>query len=73
MIENPEIGPTLQGNAGGEHQKSVELEHAYTRDISQKILGLNSTIYQYVKYIADRRLERISLPKRYNEANRSRG
>ncbi|HYC34752.1 MAG TPA: ribonucleotide-diphosphate reductase subunit beta, partial [Candidatus Paceibacterota bacterium] len=34
------------------------------------ILGLNAeAVEQYVQYIADRRLERINLPKQYNVAN----
>jgi ribonucleoside-diphosphate reductase beta chain len=34
------------------------------------ILGLNAdAVEQYVKYVADRRLERINLPKQYNVEN----
>ena len=52
-------------------QRAVELEHAYARDCLPKgILGLNAeAIHQYIKYIADRRLERINLPKLYNASN----
>jgi len=72
VIENPEIWTeefkaTLVENI----RRSVDLEHAYARDCLPKgILGLNSdAIYQYVRYIADRRLERINLPRQYNAAN----
>ena len=71
-MENPEIWTedfkaTLVDNI----KHAVELEHAYARDCLPKgILGLNAdAIHQYVKYIADRRLERINLPKLYNVAN----
>jgi ribonucleoside-diphosphate reductase beta chain len=72
VLENPEIWTEAFKATLVENIKhSVELEHAYARDCLPKgILGLNSdAIYQYVKYIADRRLERINLPKLYNEAN----
>jgi ribonucleoside-diphosphate reductase beta chain len=51
--------------------KAVELEYAYARDCLPKgILGLNSdAIHQYIRYIADRRLERINLPKAYGASN----
>ncbi len=72
VLENPEIWTeefkaTLVANI----KRAVELEHAYARDCLPKgILGLNSdAIHQYVKYVADRRLERINLPKLYNVAN----
>jgi ribonucleoside-diphosphate reductase beta chain len=52
-------------------RRAVELEHAYARDCLPKgILGLNAdAIHQYVQHIADRRLERINLPKQYHVAN----
>src|SRR5690606_27724523 len=52
-------------------KKAVELEHEYAKDSLPKgILGLNHTnVKQYVEYIADRRLERINLPKVYNSTN----
>ena len=52
-------------------KKAVDLEHAYARGCLPKgILGLNSdAIFQYVKHIAARRLERTNLPKQYNVAN----
>lgn len=52
-------------------KKAVDLEKAYVDDcLPEGILGLNSTkIKQYVEYIADRRLERINLPKQYGSSN----
>ncbi len=70
--ENPEIWTdefkaTLVDNI----KKAVKLEHDYARDcLPTGILGLNSdAICQYVQYIADRRLERINLPRVYESAN----
>jgi ribonucleoside-diphosphate reductase beta chain len=72
VMENPEVWTepfkaTLVENI----KRAVELEHAYAKDcLPRGILGLNAdAIYQYVQYIADRRLERINLPKLYNAAN----
>ncbi|NPA34869.1 MAG: ribonucleotide-diphosphate reductase subunit beta [Chlorobi bacterium] len=52
-------------------KKAVELEIAYAEDcLPRGILGLNvSLIKQYVEYIADRRLQRIRLPKQYGSSN----
>lgn len=52
-------------------KKAVELEIAYAKDCLPKgVLGLNATIVgEYVKYIADRRLESIRLQKIYNSKN----
>ncbi len=51
--------------------RGVELEYAYAKDcLPTGILGLNAdSIHEYIKYIADRRLERIRLSKVYNVAN----
>ena len=72
VMENPSIWTedfkaTLVANI----RRSVELESAYASDcLPRGILGLNAdAINQYVRYIADRRLERINLPKLYNVAN----
>jgi len=48
--------------------KGVELEVRYAYDaLPRGIVGLTpQSIEEYVKYIADRRLERINLPKQYN-------
>ena len=52
-------------------KKAVELEYAYAKDSLPKgIAGLNADIiHDYIQYIADRRLERIRLPKVYNKKN----
>lgn len=51
--------------------KAVELEIEYAKDCLPKgIMGLNSEIIgQYIKYIADRRLERLNLPQLYGDKN----
>ena len=70
--ENPDIWTgefkqTITENV----RKSVDLEFAYARDCLPKgILGLNAdAVHQYIQYIADRRLERINLPKLYDASN----
>lgn len=52
-------------------KKAVELEYLYTKDcLPRGIMGLNAeAIHDYIKYIADRRLERIGLPKVYDTKN----
>ena len=52
-------------------KRGVELEYAYAKDcLPRGILGLNAeTIGEYLEYIADRRLERINLPKVYGTEN----
>jgi ribonucleoside-diphosphate reductase beta chain len=72
VMENPEIWTEdFKSKLVANIKRAVELEHAYARDCLPKgILGLNAdAIHQYVKHIADRRLERINLPKLYNVAN----
>lgn len=51
--------------------RGVELEKAYVDDcLPIGILGLNpEQVKTYVEYIADRRLERIGLPKQWNSKN----
>lgn len=70
--ENPEIWTeefkkTITENI----KKAVDLEFAYTKDcLPRGILGLNAdAIHEYLKYIADRRLERIGLTKVYGSEN----
>ncbi len=70
--ENPEIWThefktTITENI----KRGVELENDYARDcLPHGILGLNAdTIEEYLKHIADRRLERINLKKVYNAKN----
>ncbi len=52
-------------------KKSVVLEKRYAHDACpQGLLGINAQQFSnYVEYIADRRLERIGLPKVYNAEN----
>jgi ribonucleoside-diphosphate reductase beta chain len=51
--------------------QGVKLEIAYAHDcLPGGILGLNAALFtDYVQYIADRRLERIGLPKQYGSSN----
>jgi ribonucleoside-diphosphate reductase beta chain len=72
VAENPEIWTReLQDTIVENIKKAVELESAYARDcLPRGILGLNAdAVIQYVQYVADRRLERISLPKVYGVEN----
>lgn len=51
--------------------RAVELEKRYAHDACPNgLLGINAQQFsQYVEHIADRRLELIGLPKKYNKAN----
>jgi ribonucleoside-diphosphate reductase beta chain len=52
-------------------EQAVELEIAYAEDcLPRGILGLNANLFrEYVRHIADRRLERIGLPACYGARN----
>ena len=70
--ENPEIWTEQFKQKITENIKyAVELEYEYTKDcLPRGILGLNAeAVYEYIKYIADRRLERIGLKKIYDSKN----
>jgi ribonucleoside-diphosphate reductase beta chain len=70
--ENPEVWtPQFQQEVIELIKKSVDLEIKYAYDACPNgLLGINPEQFaQYVKYIADRRLERIGLPKFYNIEN----
>ena len=70
--ENPEVwSPQFQQNVITLIKKAVELEKRYARDACPKgLLGINAEQFcGYVEHIADRRLERIGLPKIYNKEN----
>lgn len=70
--ENPEIWtPAFQDEIVALVEKSVDYERRYAADACPDgVLGLNSELFaQYVEYVADRRLERLSLPRRYGTAN----
>ncbi len=70
--ENPQIWTEdLKQTITENIKKAVELEVDYARDSLPKgILGINADlIEEYVRYIADRRLERIGLTKVYGNEN----
>lgn len=70
--ENPEIWTQqFQAEATELIKHAVILEKAYALDACpQGILGINAEQFsEYVEYIADRRLERIGLPRVYEAKN----
>jgi ribonucleoside-diphosphate reductase beta chain len=70
--ENPGIWTAdFQALISKNIERAVELETEYAKDSLPKgILGLNAeAIREYLEYIADRRLERIRLPKAYGSVN----
>lgn len=70
--ENPEIWtPQFQTEIVELIKHAVILEKAYAHDACpQGLLGINAEQFsEYVEYIADRRLERIDLPKVYGRKN----
>jgi ribonucleoside-diphosphate reductase beta chain len=72
VAENPAIWTEdFKAKIAADIQKAVELEHAYAKDcLPRGILGLNAELVrQYLEHIADRRLERIGLPRIYNVPN----
>ncbi|MDP9364390.1 MAG: ribonucleotide-diphosphate reductase subunit beta, partial [Chloroflexota bacterium] len=63
--ENPELWTlAFQEETVATVRHAVELETAYARDcLPNGVLGLNADLFgEYVRYVADRRLERIGLP-----------
>ncbi|AAD19122.1 ribonucleoside-diphosphate reductase, beta subunit [Chlamydia pneumoniae LPCoLN] len=70
--ENPEVWTTeLQEEIVALIEKAVELEIEYAKDcLPRGILGLRSSMFiDYVRHIADRRLERIGLKPIYHSRN----
>jgi len=70
--ENPSVWtPSFAQEVIGLIKRAVELEKAYAHDACpQGMMGINADQFsEYVEYIADRRLERIDLPKVYQTAN----
>lgn len=70
--ENPEVWTEeLKQKIRDYIKKAVDLEYTYAKDsLPRGILGLNAdAIHEYLQYIADRRLERINLPKEYGASN----
>jgi ribonucleoside-diphosphate reductase beta chain len=55
----------------GRIREAVELEVAYARDcLPTGVLGLGAESFrEYVQFVADRRLERIGLPRQYRSRN----
>jgi ribonucleoside-diphosphate reductase beta chain len=70
--ENPSVWtPQFCSEVAELVKKAVELEKRYARDACpQGLLGINAERFgDYVEYVADRRLERLGLPKIYNRDN----
>lgn len=70
--ENPELWtPEFQQHCTELIMEAVELEIQYSKDCLPKgVLGLNADMFkEYVRFIADRRLERIGLKPQYNTKN----
>lgn len=71
-FENPEVWTAeLQKEILEMVDQATTYEYAYACDcLPDGVLGLNSDMFdEYVHYIADRRLERIGLPKQYGSKN----
>lgn len=72
VAENPEIWTQeFKNEIRSNILEAVELENDYAKDcLPRGIVGLNQAmIYEYLQYIADRRLERIGLEKEFGTAN----
>jgi len=72
IAENPEVWTTeFRTEIVELIKQAVVLEQQYAYDACPKgLLGINAQQFSnYVEYIADRRLERIGLPKIYNKEN----
>lgn len=70
--ENPEVWTNpFQQELISMIRHAVKLEIAYANDcLPAGIMGLNAPLFtDYVQHIADRRLERIGLPKQYGSLN----
>jgi ribonucleoside-diphosphate reductase beta chain len=70
--ENPDIWTEDFRRAIADNvARAVELENNYANDcLPRGILGLNAgSIHEYIRYIADRRLERIGLSRMYEARN----
>jgi ribonucleoside-diphosphate reductase beta chain len=70
--ENPHCWtPEFQQFLVDRIKKAVDLECAYAQEcLPRGVLGLNiNLLKEYIQYIADRRLEKLRLPKQYNASN----
>ncbi len=71
-MENPQVWTAdFQSEIIALIKQSVEYEKRYAQEACPKgIVGINAKQFKdYVEYIADRRLERIGLPRQYNTEN----
>ncbi len=71
-VENPEIWTdAFKDEIGRLVDQAVKLEQRYAYDACPEgLLGINADQFaNYVEYVADRRLDRLGLPKRYNREN----
>jgi ribonucleoside-diphosphate reductase beta chain len=72
VAENPELWTgELKARMRERVDQAVELEIRYAEDcLPRGVLGLNATLFRdYVRYVADRRLERIGLTAHYGAPN----
>lgn len=70
--ENPEVwDPPFKASITEFILRAVELEHKYAEECCPNgILGLNTELLkEYIQYIADRRFERLRLPKQFGSEN----
>ena len=70
--ENPELWtPNFQREMKGRVLQAVDLEIAYAQDCLPKgVMGLNADLFRdYVRHIADRRLERVGLGAEFGASN----
>lgn len=70
--ENPQLWtPAFQERLVQKIRDAVVLEEDYARDcLPNGVLGLNAELFtEYVRFVADRRLERIGLPRQYMAKN----
>lgn len=70
--EQPELWtPEFQQKIIDLIRRGVVLEYTFAQEVFPKgIFGMNAEGFkQYIEYIADRRLERVGLPKQYNVTN----
>jgi ribonucleoside-diphosphate reductase beta chain len=72
VAENPDVmTPAFKAELVDMIKQAVELEEQYAvAAMPEGILGLNTSVYgQYVRYIADRRLQKIGMDKIYGDKN----
>lgn len=70
--ENPELWtPAFQEKIIGWVREAAKLEYLYAAEVfPDGIFGMNAAGFkQYIEHIADRRLERVGLPKQFNVDN----